>query len=366
MLTFNAYQFLQDKNITAAYLSHVDYKGHHLSYQITNCHYLPPFIEEKLPQSQTIKIFQEKEIKVIDELPLRYITQNHKSTFTEHMIKKNITVVFRVPLCKIENVVYFLNILTESDSICKKEYLDLLNFEKEAICLKIQAFYSALLRIQNLFLSYRKILELKGDETFAHMERVAVFSHEIALNTWKLANQLNRQDLLKKFSPFTFETLKLAATIHDVGKLAIPENILNKPSKLTKEEFEIIKTHSAKGIEILNTAFPYNGSVQSRLFSDELYAIIDITKEIIYQHHERMDGTGYPRGLKGQQIGLFSKIVSVADVFDAITSKRIYKEKQTSQMALAEMVKEQYEKYDPLILEALLRTQKRSLLESIQ
>jgi putative two-component system response regulator len=79
-----------------------------------------------------------------------------------------------------------------------------------------------------------------------------------------------------------------------------------------------------------------------------------------------MDGTGYPNGLKGHEVGLFSKIVSVADVFDAITSKRIYKAKQSPEIALTEMVKEQYNKYDPLILEALFRTQNKSLLQSIQ
>lgn len=300
---------------------------------------------------------------MIDELPLRYITQTHKSTFTEQMIKKNISVVIRVPLCRINNIVFFLIIVSENDSFCNKDFLDLLCSERTSMCSKIHNFYSALIKIKNLFLSYRKILELKGDETFPHMERVAVFSHEIALKTRYLANQLNRQDLSKQFSPLTLEALKLAATIHDIGKLAIPENILNKPSKLTKEEFEIIKTHSEKGMEIINTAFPYNDTLESDLFSRELYAIIDITKEIIHQHHERIDGTGYPRGLKGQEISLFSKIVSVADVFDAITSKRIYKAKQSSQLAITEMIEEQFDKYDPLILEALLRIQNKTLLQ---
>src|SRR6056297_2913289 len=366
VLSFDAYQFLKNQNVTAAYLSHVDLRGHHLSYQITHCPYLPPFFEEDLHHSQALKIFQEKEIKIIDELPLRYITQVQKSAFTECMIKKNITMVLRIPLCRIDNNVFFLIILSENDSLCTSSFLDLLSAEKDSMCTKIDAFYRALMKITNLFLSYRKILELKGDETFPHMERVAIYSHEIALKTWRLATQLNRQDILDKFSPLTFETLKLAATIHDVGKLAIPENILNKPSKLTKEEFEIIKTHSVKGMEIIHTAFPNNGSYQSSLFSKELYAIIEITKEIIYQHHERMDGTGYPNGLKGQEIGLFSKIVSVADVFDAITSKRIYKAEQSTQLAITEMVEEQFKKYDPLILEALLRIRDKSLLQSLR
>jgi len=366
VLTFDAYHFLENKEVTAAYLSRIDHKGHHTSYQITGCRNLPPFFEEHVQSAGLFQIFQETDITIIDQLPLRYITQTKKSPFTETIIKNDISLLLRVPLCKNNNSVFFLFILSDNDSLCNRDFMDLLVEERKKMSAKVRVFYASLMKIKNLFLSYRKILELKGDETFPHMERVAVYSHKIALKTWQLAHQLKRKDILKKFSPFVFETLKLAATIHDIGKLAIPETILNKPSKLTKEEFEIIKTHSEKGMEIIHTAFPNKESFERDLFSPELHAIIDITKEIIYQHHERLDGTGYPRGLKEHDIGLFSKIVSVADVFDAITSKRVYKAEQSSNIAIDEMIYQQSEKYDPLILEALLRTQNKSSLQSLQ
>ncbi len=366
MLKFHAFKFLENKEVTAAYLSRINLKGQHRAYQISYCPKLPPFIREQLSYSEVFEIFQEKDRKLIDQLPLRYVTQRLKSHFTEHMIKNQITQVLRVPLCKINDNVFFLFLLSKNEVLNSRDFTNLIDKEINSIISKVKVFFKSLQKIKSLFLSYRKILELKGDETFPHMERVAVYSHEIALQTWILANQLNRQDILTRFSPLTFETLKLAATIHDIGKLAIPENILNKPSKLTKEEFEIIKTHSEKGMEIINTAFPQKEAYNEDLFSQELYAIINITKGIIHQHHERVDGTGYPRGLKGNEIGLFSKIVSVADVFDAITSKRIYKARQSTKLAINEMVEEQFEKYDPLILEALLRTQDKSLLQSIQ
>jgi len=366
VLSFDACRLLGNKEIKGIFLSHIDHKGYHASYQISHCAQLPLFFKERISLSQLNHIFQEKEIVFIDQLPLRYVTQSHKSTFTECMIKNRITQVYRIPLGKINQIRFFVFILLEADVSSRKSFLDLLETEKIKLHSKIMNFYHSLIKIRHLFLSYRKILELKGDETFPHMERVAIYSHEIAIQTWYLAHELSRNDILRKFTPLTLEALKLAATIHDIGKLAIPDIILSKPSKLTKEEFEIIKTHSVKGMEIISTAFPNTCSLQDDLFAPELSAIIEMTKKIIYQHHERIDGSGYPKGLKDQNIDLFSKIVSVADVFDAITSKRIYKTKQTSDLAVKEIVEDQFEKYDPLILEAFLRTQGKSRLQSLQ
>ena len=354
ILSFNADQLLS-KKCTAAYLSHVDPHGKHIAYQLTYCQDLPTFIEDRLSIAQTREIFRDNERKLIDDLPAGAIMQTYKKSFGEFVYAKSFKRVFKIPLCQFENYVFFLILFSEDNSIINNDFNDSLSIEKPRMCSKITAFYTALIKIKNFFLSYRKILELKGDETFPHMERVGLYSHEIAIKTWILSKQLNRHDIKKKFSPFTLEALKIAATIHDIGKLAMPDIILNKPAKLTKEEFEIIKTHSSKGMEIINTAFPQNDSTQSSLFSQEFMAIITMTKEIIHQHHERLDGSGYPNGLKGSDIGLYSKIVMVADVFDAITSKRIYKAKQSSQLAITEIVHKQCEKYDPLILEALLR-----------
>jgi putative two-component system response regulator len=231
---------------------------------------------------------------------------------------------------------------------------------------RVSSFFSALENIKDLFASYRKILELKGDETFPHMQRVGEYSYKIAIELWYIARKLKRNDILEKLNPFSIEALRLAATIHDIGKLAIPENVLNKPGKLTKEEFEVIKEHSKKGLEIIEAAFPDKKYSDGQKYPDELRTIIKLTKEIILEHHERLDGTGYPKGLKDGEIGLFSKIVSVADVFDAITSRRVYKAEKSFEFAIEEIRENQKEKFDPLIIEAFLRTQNRSLLQADQ
>jgi len=107
------------------------------------------------------------------------------------------------------------------------------------------------------------------------------------------------------------EIIKVASPIHDIGKIIVPDSILNKPGKLTPEEFDIIKQHPMRGYELLS-------------HSDR--KILKIAAIIARDHHEKYDGTGYPQGLKGEEIHLYGRIACVADVFDALTSKRVYKD----------------------------------------
>lgn len=107
------------------------------------------------------------------------------------------------------------------------------------------------------------------------------------------------------------KTLVIASILHDIGKQDIDVNILNKPGPLTKEEYEIIKTHSKKGQQILKAIDMLKGA-----------------SEVVYHHHERYDGYGYPDGLKGEQIPYLSRILAVADAFDAMTSERPYRPKK--------------------------------------
>jgi putative two-component system response regulator len=111
------------------------------------------------------------------------------------------------------------------------------------------------------------------------------------------------------------EKIALASILHDVGKISIPDEILNKPGRLTAEEFEIMKQHTVKGCEIL-------ASMSEGLLDSDIY---NYSYDICRHHHERWDGRGYPDGLKGDEISIWSQVVAVADVYDALTSPRVYK-----------------------------------------
>jgi putative two-component system response regulator len=167
--------------------------------------------------------------------------------------------------------------------------------------------------------------EYRDDEAGEHIWRVAQLSAQLAR---QLGLDETRADLLLR-----------AARLHDVGKVAVPDSILMKPSQLNQEEFELVKRHTLVGAELLS------GS-QSPL--------LKIAETIAFTHHERWDGTGYPRGLKGEAIPLEGRILAVADSFDALTHHRSYRTARTLQEAVAEISSQSGKQFDPKVVAAFL------------
>ncbi|MBL1243851.1 MAG: response regulator [Sulfurimonas sp.] len=167
------------------------------------------------------------------------------------------------------------------------------------------------------------ILEADSGETAWHVRRVAILARKIAL----IDGSLNEIDM---------DTLTLAAPLHDIGKILITNDILHKPGKLTDEEFRTIKEHPAHAIKILEK-------------SDR--AIIKAARSIAYEHHENYDGTGYPQGLKGEGIHIYARIVAIADVLDALTHERAYKEAWTFEKAAEYIIGLSGTKFDPHLIQ---------------
>ncbi|OYY93148.1 MAG: two-component system response regulator [Hydrogenophilales bacterium 28-61-23] len=167
--------------------------------------------------------------------------------------------------------------------------------------------------------------EFRDPETGAHIQRMSNYSQLIA-------NQLG----LPKAEQ---EIILRAAPMHDVGKIAIPDHILLKPGKLDEAEFAIMKTHAEKGYEILR------GSRSN---------LLDVAAVIARSHHEKIDGSGYPLGLKGDDIPLHGRIVAVADVFDALTTERPYKKAWEVERALAFLRTGSGSHFDPQCVDAFL------------
>jgi putative two-component system response regulator len=142
-----------------------------------------------------------------------------------------------------------------------------------------------------------------------------------------------------------FET----APLHDIGKVGIPDNILLKPSKLTHEEFEVMKMHTTYGINAL----------QYEAKDHEMPTFIQTAINCISGHHERYDGTGYPLGLSGEAIPLAGRLMSVIDVYDALISKRVYKQAYEHDYAIALLKEGRGSHFDPTIVDAFLRIQNK-------
>lgn len=168
-----------------------------------------------------------------------------------------------------------------------------------------------------------KASEYRDSETGMHIKRMSLYSEKLA----ELYG-LKEQEL---------ELIRYAAPLHDVGKVGISDNILLKPGKLTEDEFQIMKTHALIGGDILDN-------------SDE-FPVIKMGKIIALQHHEKYDGTGYPYGLKGDEIHLYARIVSIADVFDALTSSRVYKQAFTVEKSLEIMSEGRGIQFDPKLFD---------------
>ena len=168
--------------------------------------------------------------------------------------------------------------------------------------------------------------------------------HVIHIN---LITQLLLEQLVKKTGKYqlSWEDRLLIATasaLHDIGKIGIDEKILNKPGKLTKEEFEIMKTHTLIGAQMLDNLDMYRNE-----------KLLKLAHEICRWHHERYDGGGYPDGLKGEQIPISAQIVSLADVYDALVSDRIYKKAYSHKEAVRMILAGECGAFNPLLLECL-------------
>lgn len=138
------------------------------------------------------------------------------------------------------------------------------------------------------------------------------------------------------------ELIAMASALHDIGKIAIPDEILNKPGRLTDEEFKVMKTHAAMGASMLEDLPVAQGE-----------PLVRYSYEICRWHHERYDGRGYPDGLKGDEIPISAQAVGLADVYDALTSERVYKKAFTHEKALEMIVKGECGAFSPFLLESL-------------
>lgn len=178
------------------------------------------------------------------------------------------------------------------------------------------------------------VVEFRNLESGQHVKRVRKFTRCLAEEVMRLYPEYaDKKDDL--------DVIEQAAAMHDIGKIVIPDSILLKPGKLTKEEFEIMKTHTTRGAEMIASIV--------KLESEDYY---NYCYQITKYHHERYDGRGYPDGLVGEAIPIAAQIVSIADVYDALISKRVYKEAYGRDSAYHMILNGECGVFSPKLLEA--------------
>ncbi len=182
------------------------------------------------------------------------------------------------------------------------------------------------------------IVEFRNGESGLHVLHIHAITELLLRHLIQMTDryELSQEDI---------SVITMASALHDVGKIAIPEEILNKPGRLTPEEFEVIKTHTEIGATMLEQ-IPFNGD----------NGLLKVAHEICRWHHERYDGRGYPDGLKGDEIPISAQIVALADVYDALTSERVYKAAFSHEKAIQMITNGECGNFNPLLLQCLLET----------
>lgn len=189
--------------------------------------------------------------------------------------------------------------------------------------------------------SLSNIVEFRNMESKQHIKRIREYSLCLGQSVMKLypEYELTAEKLVQ---------IGWASSLHDIGKIAIPDSIILKPAKLTVDEFELIKSHTTKGAEIIQHRVRLNDR-----------AIFEYAYDIARHHHEKYDGKGYPDGLKGDEISIAAQIVSLSDVYDALTSKRVYKVAYDSDRAYQMILNGHSGTFSPKLLKAFTEVKPR-------
>ena len=218
------------------------------------------------------------------EIPMLMITANHETAVRHRALSNGVTDFLTKPLDNEEFLARVRNMLA-----LRKSHKYLADEVRKATA-------EIVAREHETIFCLSRAAEYRDPETGAHIQRMSHYSRRIARS---LGLSIGQQELLLE-----------AAPMHDIGKVGIPDLILLKPGKLTAEEFSVMQQHAAIGYQVLSLSRS---------------PLLQVAAEIAHTHHEKFDGSGYPRGLAGEDIPLFGRIVAVADVFDALTSARPYK-----------------------------------------
>lgn len=227
-----------------------------------------------------------------------------------------------------------------------KQAQDQLSRQNDILDEKVQMRTADLVKTQDVTIhAMASLAETRDNETGNHIRRT---QHYVRVLSESMVNQGLYIDEL---TPDNIELLYKSAPLHDIGKVGIPDNILLKPGKLTDAEFDIMKTHASLGADAI--------SVAELELGDKENSFLRYAREIADCHHEKWNGQGYPQGLKGTDIPLSGRLMAVADVYDALISKRVYKPAFDHEKARSILLDGRNQHFDPDVIDAFLRAEEQ-------
>lgn len=257
-------------------------------------------LDVEIPGMSGIEILRHmKQIGLVDSLPVFLITAEQQEHFVKEAYDLGVMDIIEKPVIpylvrrRVQSVVELFETRKFLHEMVETQKVELMNQSNQILLLN-----------QGMIEALATAIQFRDAESGGHVNRIFEITRFILENT----------DFGKDLSQTDINNIALASIMHDVGKIAIPDAVLTKPGKLTPEEFEIMKTHTTKGVGLLENI--------PQLQNNEFY---EYACDIAWHHHERWDGKGYPEGLKGDEITPWSQVVALADVYDALSCKRVYK-----------------------------------------
>lgn len=293
-----------------------------------------------IDQTSLRSIVETGQERIINDLE-EYLKERPVKTYNQILLEEGVKSSITFPLRNNKEVVGIIFFSSDTKHVYKEEHIRFLKTLANSIMLSLEEDILIQDMIIGSTLALAALTEERDPETGDHLHRMKTYSRVIAELLSKEAKynkliDMNYINNIERFSP-----------LHDIGKVAIKDEILLKPGKLTFEEFEIMKTHALYGANVLSRA---EENIKKRGRS-----IFTMAIEIAGGHHEKWDGSGYPKSLKGENIPLSARIVAVADVFDALTSKRPYKEPLSFEQSISMINEGKGKHFDPEIIEVFLR-----------
>lgn len=286
------------------------------------------------------KIIETGKERIINDLE-EYVKGKPMKLYNQILLEEGIRSSITFPLKNDKEVVGIIFFSSNTKNVYKKEHIRFLKTLANSIMLSLEEDILINDLIVSSILALAKLTEERDSDTGDHLERMKTYSKIIAEllsseKEYKDIIDIDYVNNIERFSP-----------LHDIGKVAIKDEILLKPGKLSKEEFEIMKTHAIYGAKVLKMA-DENLKKKGR-------SVFKLGIEIAEGHHEKWDGSGYPHGKKGEDIPLSARIVAIADVFDALTSKRPYKKAFTFEESVQMIIEGSGKHFDPNIVDILLK-----------
>lgn len=282
------------------------------------------------------------EQRVIDDIS----ELDASSLHTKELIKNNIKSSFTIPIYLGKDLLGFVFFDSKRKHYFSEDIVQTLSVYAQLIEAMLVMDILPVRALMGMLTSSRRLTALKDYETGLHVVRVSAYVEIIAT---ALAEELG-------FSDEVIEYMWLYAPLHDIGKIGIPDKVLLKPDRLDEAEMQVMQTHVSQGAEIIEQIIDD--------FSFQGLHHLDILKNMIAMHHERWDGQGYPQGLVAEEIALEARILAVADVFDAMSSMRVYRDAYKLDEVFRYIESHRGKRFDPMCVDAFLKQKEKVIAAS--